>query len=1123
MSPESIKNDISSNSTDKSKSITPKYLNLLPAATFIISLIITLFVWYQFDNSLMARSRAIYTDKTNEISEHIILRMHDHEQVLRGAAGLFSVKETVTRTDWRHYVSALQLDERHPGILGVGFSIWLTAAEKDAHIKQVRSEGFPEYTIRPDGERPVYTSIIFLEPFNWRNQRAFGYDMYTEQVRRAALDKARDENVATIAAKIILVQETDKDKQSGMLMYVPVYRQGTHLDTVENRRKAFIGFAYSPIRMNDFVIGTLAILPQDIAFDLNVIGGKTTDTLMFSSIAAQKLTLPETYTPAFTSSKTVQAYGSSWQFTFKTLPGFNKELNRDKSYIVFCSGIAFSILLTYIVLLILKNRNQAIKHADEKLFILKSQLASIVESSGDLIAMMDTKYRYTSFNTAFRNEFKKIFDKDLETGDSMFKLLEQYPEDLAKGVACWNRAFGGEDFIVTQMFGSTKLERNWYELHFSPVRDVEGTVTGAVHIVRNISERKHAEELLKESEERFRNMANSAPVLIWIAGADKLCYWFNKVWFDFTGRSMEQEYGNGWAEGVHPEDFDRCLETYTTSFDNRQSFSMEYRLRAADGQYRWLIDNGVPTFSENTFTGYIGSCMDITDIKLLEMRQAQFYRLFNTSPDLMGICDSSGGFTMMNPAGIEKLNYPEQELYVMPFIKLVHPDDRLRTIEEVRKVPRGSVAPAFENRLVSKDGMVFWFSWQCYYDLDGLIYANAHDISLRKQHEQELEQAKSAAEAANRAKSDFLANMSHEIRTPMNGVIGMTQLLKMTDLTEEQKDYVETLASSGKNLLTLINDILDLSKIESGKVTIEMVDFSLKHCIHDVVQTQKSVAYQKGLSFTLNLPDDLPGLVTGDQLRIKQIIVNLIGNAIKFTEKGSVTLTLQVLKHQSGGALIQFSVQDTGIGISEEALEKIFQPFSQEAVSTSRLYGGTGLGLTISQSLAELMDGKITVESTQGVGSCFRLTIPFSVISKSAPEIEVHTDKTVLWEGKPLRILLVEDNPVNIRFQTALLKKIGHDVVVAENGIDCLSLYKQSPFDLILMDIQMPLMNGEEALREIRKQEVGTPYHQPVIALTAYSLRDDKERFIGAGFDGYVSKPLEVDLLVAEMKRVLEM
>ena len=322
---------------------------VVPLATLVVALIITLLMWKTFDNSLKARSEAVYQDETAMISGSIIKRMREHEQVLRGAAGLFSVKEDVSRTDWRHYVSALRLDENHPGILGIGFSKWLTPAEKETNVSQIRAEGFTEYSIRPEGKRLVYTSIIYLEPFDWRNQRAFGYDMYTEPLRRAAMNKARDENVATIAAKIILVQETDKDKQSGMLMYVPVYRQGMSMDSVEHRRSAFIGFVYSPIRMNDFVSGTLEKLPRDIAFDISLIGSQTPDGLMFSSVQAQKTVLPEKYQAAITSSATVQSYGCSWHFSFKTLPGFNKELNRQKSFLVLCAGILISALFSCLV------------------------------------------------------------------------------------------------------------------------------------------------------------------------------------------------------------------------------------------------------------------------------------------------------------------------------------------------------------------------------------------------------------------------------------------------------------------------------------------------------------------------------------------------------------------------------------------------------------------------------------------------------------------------------------------------------------------------------------------------------------------------------------------------------
>ena len=356
--------------------------NWLPIGILIISLLPTLFLWNMYSNSLHARAEAVFKDKTEDIAVRITRRMHDHEQVLRGAAGLFAVNENTTRTDWRRYVSALQLDSNHPGILGVGYSIWLTPAEKEANIGRIRSEGFPEYTIRPNGDRPVYTSIIYLEPFNWRNQRAFGYDMYSEPLRKAAMDRARDENIATIAAKIILVQETDKDKQSGMLMYVPVYNQGMPLDTRENRHRAFRGFAYSPIRMNDFVQGTLGKLPEDASIEISV-GGKTIERdQMFDSIKSGKLVLPENYTPSIVSTKTIQAYGCSWHFTFKALPAFDKELNRKQSYLFLVSGILFSALVSYLSFLTLKTKKQAVKLVENELAQLNSRLSLATDSAG---------------------------------------------------------------------------------------------------------------------------------------------------------------------------------------------------------------------------------------------------------------------------------------------------------------------------------------------------------------------------------------------------------------------------------------------------------------------------------------------------------------------------------------------------------------------------------------------------------------------------------------------------------------------------------------------------------------------------------------------------------------------
>ena len=505
----------------------------------------------------------------------------------------------------------------------------------------------------------------------------------------------------------------------------------------------------------------------------------------------------------------------------------------------------------------------------------------------------------------------------------------------------------------------------------------------------------------------------------------------------------------------------------------------------------------------------------------LEVSKLRYFDLYNLAPSGLLTLDTQGLIKEVNLAAATILDTEREHLLDKPITQYIFYEDQDIYYLQRKKVFEVNEPQVWEMRMVRIDGSPFWVHLQATTTQTGEYWITFSDISERKLIEIELNRAKDAAESANIAKSQFLANMSHEIRTPMNGVIGMTQLMEMTELNEEQREYVAALKLSGKSLLSLINDILDLSKIEAGKIKLDLAEFSLSRCINDVVVTQKTVALGKGITLDVALSETIPPVLVGDQMRVKQILLNLIGNAVKFTRQGKINVSAQLFKQEGCTALVQLMICDSGIGIAPGSLDKIFKPFVQEDGSTTRQFGGTGLGLSISKRLVELMGGNIFVESTLDVGSCFTVVIPFTVTAKEDLTCEPVDKMTVRWDGPPLRILIAEDNPINTMFGVSLLKKLGHEVVAVENGRECLSELEKSPFDLVLMDIQMPVMNGDEALYEIRRREQGGSLHLPVIALTAYALRGEKERFLDEGFDGYVSKPLVIEELVEQMTLVM--
>ncbi len=649
-------------------------------------------------------------------------------------------------------------------------------------------------------------------------------------------------------------------------------------------------------------------------------------------------------------------------------------------------------------------------------------------------------------------------------------------------------------------------------------RDEAGAVTQVLGIAQDITEKKKNLEALACSEEKYRTLIEKAEDIIYENGADGYFTYVNPVAERQLGFTREEFAQMPYWNLIKPSYRKPVIAFYKEQFEQKTLHTYsELPVISKEGKEIWLGQNATFEYKNDGSATVRVIARDITRLRSVEqqIKESEFhYRtVVNNIAEVVFQTDAEGNWNFLNPAWARITGFSTEESLGKPYAGYLHPDDRAKSTELFDPLVRHEREYVRQEiRLVTRDGSAKWVELFAQLTLDGErrvlgTSGTIMDISERKAVEVTLIRAKEQAEEAAAAKQSFLSMMSHEIRTPMNAVIGMTHLLLQETPRADQLENLNILKFSADNLLVLINDILDYSKIEAGKITFEEVDFDLRRLVSSVEQSMLYKAQEKNIMLDVTLDEHLPELVVGDPVRLGQILNNLVSNAIKFTERGMVRIEAKVADLTDEAVAIRISVSDTGIGIPEDKLEYIFERFTQAGSDTTRKFGGTGLGLAITKRLLEMQNSQIYVESVPDLGSRFFFTITFrrgaSGNLHHLPLFENVTDDDL----SHLRILLVEDNEANTIVATKFLNQWGIQPDYATNGQIAVEMVQQHHYDLLLMDLQMPVMDGYSATRYLRTLEDAYFRHLPIIALTASAMSDVKQKLLEIGMNDYVTKP----------------
>ena len=1191
-----------------------------------------------------ADAKAEFDADCNEIQLRIAARMAAHAQVLRSAAALFDVVGMVTRQDWRDFTARQQVEQYLPGVQGIGFALLVPRERLAQHEQEIRAQGFPDFQVRPSGEREIYSSIIYLEPLSGRNLRAFGYDMLTEAVRRRGMEQARDLNVAVLSGKVTLVQETDQDVQAGTLMYFPVYRKGRPTETVEQRREAILGWVYSPYRMRDLMQGILnaSDLDADKPIRLRIFDGAQEDpnSLLYDSEPGSKV---EPASAAVATQKIACAFDQRrWQLTFSQNA---HQHNSNFAYAILAGGGLASVLLFGFLNSVVNTRLKAYQLAEQLTAELRESEAkhSIIYHNGvyAICIYEDESRKLLDVNEAFCRLYG--YSRSELLSGMTFRNITAEPQASAAAI---EPIFGaGTNFIPL-------LQHRKKDGTVFPVEMVGGKCAWQGRLVvyaliHDITEATRTAEALREAADHLVMAVRAGEVGIWSLDLVNNQLVWDEQMFRLYGITREQFGGayEAWLAGVHPDDRQRgdaeiqqglrgekefntefrvCwpdgsihhiralsrverdaagrpLRMFGTNWDITEQKHLEAKLKSSEENFRNFFESlgelimvatpaGRLVFGNHPLKSELGygdeeiARMHVLDFHPAECRgeaeeilgamlrgerkhcrlplvtkrgetipvetrvwfgqwngenclfgasrdlrqeleaQDRFEKLFRHNPALMALSSLPGyQFTDVNDTFLRVLGYSAGEVLGRTPAELGLFVDSARQVEGADQMAREGHLIGFELKVRRKDGAI----------LDGLFSGEMIttqgqpvlltvmvDITAQRQAAEELRQAKGVAEAANRAKSTFLASMSHEIRTPMNAILGFSQLLQRDEsLSGRQRESLATIIQSGQHLLEIINAILEVARIETGRIDLKLSAFDLHQLLDDLERMFRLRADAGKLQLRFERERALPRYVQTDPTKLRQVLINLLSNAIKFTPAGG-SIGLRVRVEPLGGPKLRLhaEVQDTGCGIGPADLAHLFKPFFQTRAG-SLVGGGTGLGLALSHEFVRALGGELTVTSQVGVGSTFRFHLLLDEAEQSGVPVDARAARALhLLPGQPAcRVLLVDDERANRNLLDQMLAPLGFEIAIAEDGPEAVAKCQSWQPHLVLMDLLIPGIDGFEATRRIRAA-LGPGVK--IIILSASIFPESQNRALAAGADAFMGKPFQEAALLERIQQV---